>query len=176
MKEQFKVETDRATRFSLHMPEIFLVYSKNRINQTVFDTLVNLAKETELETWRNNMFSGEQINRTEQRSLLHVALRDRSKATLKKSGVNITESVESQLSKIQTFVELVRHGQWKGCSGERITDIVSIGVGGSNLGPQMVTEALTHLSDDRLRVHYVSNVDATQITEVLRPLKKVLTS
>ena len=70
MKEQFKVETDRATRFSLHMPEIFLDYSKNRINQTVFDTLVNLAKETELETWRNNMFSGEQINRTEQRSLL----------------------------------------------------------------------------------------------------------
>lgn len=170
MKELFENEPDRAVQFSLSMPEIFLDYSKNRISQSVFDQLIALARETNLEQWRQKMFSGDRINQTEDRSVLHTALRDRSDSPLILDGVNISAEVESQLSRMEEFVSQVRQGHWKGYSGKRIKDIVSIGVGGSNLGPQMVTEALVHFNDDAMRVHYVSNVDATQIAETLRPL------
>ena len=116
------------------------------------------------------MFKGDRINSTEDRSVLHVALRDRSGTPLIVDGENLTEKVNKALEKINTFSEKVRTGQWKGYSGKRIKDVVNIGVGGSNLGPQMVTEALKHYSDNSVRVHYVSNVDGTQIADILRPL------
>jgi glucose-6-phosphate isomerase len=138
--------------------------------------LIDLAKECQVEEWREKMFAGERINRTEERAVLHVALRNRSLKPLVLDGLNITDDVESALSKMKHFSEKVRQGKWLGYSGKRITDVVNIGVGGSNLGPQMVTEALKQYSDNSLNVHYVSNVDGTQIANVLRPLnpEKVL--
>lgn len=170
MKSLFASDPDRAEHFSLQMPHIYLDYSKNRIDESIFAELMGLVEETGLTSWRKKMFAGERINKTEDRSVLHVALRDRSQKPLIVEGVNVTDQVEAQLERIQDFSHRVRCGEWKGFSGKRITDIVSIGVGGSNLGPQMVTEALAHFSDDTLNVHYVSNVDATQIAETLRPL------
>ena len=108
--------------------------------------------------------------------MLHTALRRQSAEPLIVDGENVTEHVQNQLSEMEVFVNKVRQGHWLGYSGKRITDIVNIGVGGSNLGPQMVTEALKHYSDGSVNVHYVSNVDGAQIVEVLRPLdpEKVL--
>ena len=122
------------------------------------------------------MFSGERINKTEDRAVLHTALRDHSKRPLWVDGKNISEDIEKTLEQVKKFSEDIRQGLWRGYSGKRITDIVNIGVGGSNLGPQMVTEALKRFSDNCVNVHYVSNVDGTQIAEVLRPLnpEKVL--
>lgn len=122
------------------------------------------------------MFTGAKINKTEDRAVLHTALRRQSNEPLIVDGENVTEHVQNQLAKMEVFVDKVRQGHWLGYSGKRITDIVNIGVGGSNLGPQMVTEALKHYSDDGVNVHYVSNVDGAQIVEVLRPLdpQKVL--
>lgn len=170
MKSLFASDPERAEHFSLQMPHIYLDYSKNRIDESIFDELMSLVDEVDLAQWRQKMFSGERINKTENRSVLHTALRDRSNKPLIVEDVNVTEQVQEELRRIEDFSHRVRCGQWKGFSGKRITDIVSIGVGGSNLGPQMVTEALVHSSDDTLNVHYVSNVDATQIAETLRPL------
>jgi glucose-6-phosphate isomerase len=117
------------------------------------------------------MFIGAKINKTEDRAVLHTALRRKSTEPLIVDGENITVGVKAQLEKMEEFVNRVREGKWLGYSGKRITDIVNIGVGGSNLGPQMVTEALKHYSDHSVNVHYVSNVDGAQIVETLRPLE-----
>lgn len=170
MRQLFERQPKRAEQMSIDMPEIFLDYSKNLIDQEIFDQLIGLARESGLEDWREKMFRGERINQTEDRAVLHVALRDFSQKPLYIDGVNISNEVRSQLRRMESFVGKVRQGLWKGYSGKRIKDVVSIGVGGSNLGPQMVTEALVHFNDDAIRVHYVSNVDATQIAETLRPL------
>ncbi|MCW9018580.1 MAG: glucose-6-phosphate isomerase, partial [Kangiellaceae bacterium] len=133
-------------------------------------SLVELAKETEVEAWRDAMFQGERINKTENRAVLHTVLRNRSKTPVYLDGDNVTEQVEAELARMEAFVSQVRRGDWKGFTGKPITDVVNLGVGGSNLGPQMVTEALKNYSDHSIRTHYVSNVDGTQIAEVLRPL------
>jgi len=174
MKELFETDPARAERFSIDMPQIYLDFSKNRITDIIFIQLAEFARETKLEQWREDMFSGKRINQTEDRSVLHVALRNQSRQPVLVNGVNITEQVESQLSRIKNFVSNVRQGNWKGFSDKRIKDIVSIGVGGSNLGPQTVTEAMVHFNGDALRVHYVSNVDATQISEALGPFWKLI--
>lgn len=176
MNDLFASDHARFDKFSIKLPSLLLDYSKNLVTEKTMENLIALAKDCKIESWREKMFSGEHINRTEDRAVLHVALRNRSKSPLVLDGVNITESVENALAKIKHFSEKVRQGAWKGYSGKRITDIVNIGVGGSNLGPQMVTEALKEYSDHSLNVHYVSNVDGAQIAEVLRPLnpEKVL--
>ncbi|MEW6998404.1 glucose-6-phosphate isomerase [Colwelliaceae bacterium BS250] len=166
----FSADDQRFDKYSIQLPAFLLDYSKNLITKETFDTLITLAKDCDLENWREKMFSGESINRTENRAVLHTALRNRSLTPLLVEGENVTDEVEKALSKIKQFTESVRQGKWVGYSGKRITDIVSIGVGGSNLGPQMVTEALKQYSDHSLNVHYVSNVDGTQIADVLRPL------
>ena len=170
MNDLFAEDKQRFTKFSIKLPAFLLDYSKNLITADTFDKLITLAKDCELESWREKMLNGEHINRTEDRAVLHTALRNRSLTPMLLEGENITEQVELALAKMKTFSEQVRQGQWLGYSGKRITDIVSIGVGGSNLGPQMVTEALKQYSDNSLNVHYVSNVDGTQIADVLRPL------
>lgn len=176
MTTLFQHEPQRFEKFSLNLPGMLLDYSKNLLKDKTLELLFALVREVEIEKWRDRMFAGERINFTEDRAVLHTALRNRSKTPLILNKVNVTEAIEAELSSMQNFVEQVRQGRWKGYSGKRITDVVNIGVGGSNLGPQMVTEALKQYSDNSLNVHYVSNVDGTQIAEVLRPLnpEKVL--
>ncbi|MEW6990207.1 glucose-6-phosphate isomerase [Colwelliaceae bacterium 6441] len=176
MNDLFAQDKERFNKFSIELPRMLLDYSKNLIDNETMTTLFSLANECEVTDWRNKMFSGEKINKTEDRAVLHTALRRESTEPLFVDGENVTESVQAQLQKMEAFVNRVREGKWKGYSGKRITDIVNIGVGGSNLGPQMVTEALKHYSDNSVNVHYVSNVDGAQIVEILRPLdpEKVL--
>jgi len=176
MNTLFANDSERFEKFSIELPNLLLDYSKNLIDCETLDSLLDLAEETEVCQWRSKMFTGAKINKTEDRAVLHTALRRPSDEPLILDGENITEHVQNQLEKMEGFVNKVRQGHWLGYSGKRITDIVNIGVGGSNLGPQMVTEALKHYSDGGVNVHYVSNVDGAQIVEVLRPLdpQKVL--
>jgi glucose-6-phosphate isomerase len=176
MNTLFAQDSDRFTKFSVELPKMLLDYSKNLIDDETMVTLFELAKETHVVDWREKMFSGEKINKTENRAVLHTALRGSNSDDLTIDGENVSEHVQAQWQKMETFVNKVRQGHWLGYSGKRITDIVNIGVGGSNLGPQMVTEALKHYSDNSVNVHYVSNVDGAQIVEILRPLdpEKVL--
>ncbi|NMP30281.1 glucose-6-phosphate isomerase [Thalassotalea sp. M1531] len=176
MNELFAKDGDRFSKFSIQLPQILLDYSKNLIDDETLAALLRLVDEVNVSQWRDKMFAGEQINKTEQRAVLHTALRGSVTSDLQVDGENVRDSVNAQLAKIKTFSEKVRQGHWLGYSGKRITDIVNIGVGGSNLGPQMVTEALKHYSDNSVNVHYVSNVDGAQIVETLRPLdpQKVL--
>ncbi len=176
MNDLFKKNKQRFDDFSIKLPSMLLDYSKNLLTEKTITLLLALAKECQLEQWREKMFSGERINSTEERSVLHTLLRDRSKKPFILDGENIKQDIENALSDMKAFTDCVRMGKWQGYSGKRITDVVNIGVGGSNLGPQMVTEALKQYSDNSVNVHYVSNVDGTQIANVLRPLnpEKVL--
>ncbi len=176
MNTLFAQDSERFNKFSIELPNMLLDYSKNLIDSETIEALLALAEETQVCDWRAKMFSGEKINKTEDRAVLHTALRRQSDEPLIIDGENVTDHVQKQLSEMEVFVNKVRQGHWLGYSGKRITDIVNIGVGGSNLGPQMVTEALKHYSDGSVNVHYVSNVDGAQIVEVLRPLdpEKVL--
>lgn len=170
MSELFKQNPNRFEQFSIQLAPFLLDYSKNLISTSTMDMLFDLAKECDVEAWREKMFSGERINRTEDRAVLHTALRNRSNKPIMLDGEDINIDVRAALDKMKTFSEKVRQGLWSGYSGKRITDVVNIGVGGSNLGPQMVTEALDQYSDNSVNVHYISNVDGTQIANVLRPL------
>jgi glucose-6-phosphate isomerase len=176
MNTLFAQDSQRFDKFSIELPRLLLDYSKNLIDSETIESLLALAQETEVVQWREKMFCGEKINTTENRAVLHTALRRQSDEALIVDGDNLTEQVQKQLAEMEVFVNKVRQGHWLGYSGKRITDIVNIGVGGSNLGPQMVTEALKHYSDNSVNVHYVSNVDGSQIVEILRPLnpEKVL--
>lgn len=170
MSDLFKQNTQRFEQFSIKLAPFLLDYSKNLISEQTMSKLFDLAKECNIEDWREKMFSGERINTTEDRSVLHVALRNRSQSPMMLDGKDINTNVQQALNQMKSFSDKVRQGLWKGYSGKRITDVVNIGVGGSNLGPQMVTEALKQYSDQSVNVHYVSNVDGTQIANVLRPL------
>ena len=176
MNEMFKANSQRFDDFSIELDPFLLDYSKNIITKETMNNLYALAKECDVEGWREKMFSGERINSTEDRAVLHTALRDRSGKPINIDGQNISADIQQALKKIKAFSDKIRQGTWKGYSGKRITDVVNIGVGGSNLGPQMVTEALKKYSDNSVNVHYVSNVDGTQIANILRPLnpEKVL--
>jgi len=176
MNTLFAQDSERFNKFSIELPNMLLDYSKNLIDSETIDSLLALAEETEVCNWRAKMFRGDKINKTEDRAVLHTALRRQTDEPLIIDGENVTTHVQKQLAEMEVFVNKVRQGHWLGYSGKRITDIVNIGVGGSNLGPQMVTEALKHYSDGSVNVHYVSNVDGAQIVEVLRPLdpEKVL--
>ena len=170
MSDLFKQNPLRFEQFSIKLAPFLLDYSKNLIGEQTMTKLFDLARECDVEGWRKKMFAGKRINTTEDRAVLHVALRNRSHKNIVLEGENINEDVQQALNKMKVFSDNVRQGHWKGYSGKRITDVVSIGVGGSNLGPQMVTEALKAYSDNSINVHYVSNVDGTQIANVLRPL------
>ena len=176
MNDLFAEDPKRFDKFSIELPSLLLDYSKNLITEQTMAQLLTLASDCDITTYREKMFAGERINRTEDRAVLHTALRNRSQDPLQLEGENITDQVEQTLAKMKSFSDKIRQGHWKGYSGKRITDVVNIGVGGSNLGPQTVTEALKQYSDNSLNVHYVSNVDGAQIAEVLRPLnpEKVL--
>jgi glucose-6-phosphate isomerase len=169
MKTLFQEDAGRFTDFSLKLEDILLDYSKNILTQETMDLLVELAQECKLDTAIEAIFSGEKINVTENRSVLHTALRDKSDRSIIVEGKDIKPEIDAVLHKMRSFTEMVVSGEWKGYSGQSITDIVNIGIGGSDLGPVMVTEALkpykTHLN-----VHFVSNVDATHIAEATKNL------
>lgn len=147
---------------------ILFDFSKNRVDDDTFKLLIELAKEAKVEDMRNKMFSGEHINFTEDRAVLHTALRNMSDKPVKDEGQDVMPEVREVLEHMKEFSEAIRSGEWKGYTGKPITDVVNIGIGGSDLGPVMVTEALKHYSKPGLRAHFVSNIDGTHIAETLK--------
>ncbi len=170
MRDMFAKNPRRFEEFSVSAGDLFLDYSKNRIDRKTMDLLIELAKETGVESARDKMFAGEKINITENRAVLHTALRNQSDEPVYVDGKNVMPQIREVLAKMKTFSEAVRNGEWKGATGKEITDVVNIGIGGSDLGPVMVTEALKHYQKDNLHVHFVSNVDGTHMVETLKSL------
>ncbi|WP_339614970.1 glucose-6-phosphate isomerase [uncultured Gilvimarinus sp.] len=170
MSDLFDEDDLRFAKFSLKSPNILLDYSKNLITEDTRKALIDLAEACDVESLRDKMFAGEKINRTEDRAVLHVALRDRTGEPLEADGDDVRAQVKHELERMRSLVAQVRGGDWRGYTGKPMTDVVSIGIGGSNLGPLMVTEALSGYSDGSLNVHYVSNIDGFQIAQTLRDL------
>ena len=170
MRELFDVEPDRFCVFSLRFKDILLDYSKNIINRQTMRLLLELVKEVKLKDEIDAMFSGEKINRTEGRAVLHTALRNRSNSPVYVDGKDVMPQVNAVLGQMKDFSDKVISGSWRGYTDKAITDIVNIGIGGSDLGPVMVTEALAYYKKPNINAHFVSNVDATHITEVLKSL------
>ncbi|QKQ26237.1 glucose-6-phosphate isomerase [Candidatus Reidiella endopervernicosa] len=171
MRELFAEDAERFSRFSLNFNDLLLDYSKNRITAETMPLLFALARQQQVEQWRDRMFSGEKINLTEGRAVLHTALRNRSNRPVMVDGEDVMPQVNAVLEHMRRFSDSVRSGEWRGFSGERITDIVNIGIGGSDLGPVMVCEALKPYHHPELNMHFVSNVDATHVAEVLKKVK-----
>ncbi len=170
IRDAFKIDPDRFNKFSINFNEILFDYSKNRISEDTVSLLLKLASQAELKEKTQALFSGEKINTTEHRAVLHTALRNRSNQPIYVDGQDVMPDINKVLSKMRTFCESVRSGQWKGYTGKAITDVVNVGIGGSGLGPKMVSMALTPYSSSSLKVHYVSNIDQTNIIEVLKSL------
>jgi len=173
LKELFVEDKNRFKKFSIKFNDILLDYSKNNINRRTIGFLTDLAKECDLLGAIEQMFTGEKINQTENRSVLHVALRNRSNTPILVDGKDVMPDVNEVLEKIKIFSGKVISGAWKGYTNKSITDIVNIGIGGSDLGPVMVTEALKayimkNTSGEPLNIHFVSNVDGTHIVETLK--------
>ncbi|MGC9461619.1 glucose-6-phosphate isomerase [Vibrio genomosp. F10] len=170
MKELFAQDAKRFESFSTRFGSDILVdYSKNLIDAETMQHLFALANETEVKSAIEAMFSGDAINKTEGRSVLHTALRNRSDKPVMVDGKDVMPAVNAVLAKMELFTHRIVSGEWKGYTGKEITDVVNIGIGGSDLGPYMVTEALTPYKT-RLNMHFVSNVDGTHIIETLKPL------
>jgi len=170
MRALFAQDPSRFERFSVQFKDILFDYSKNRVTGETMRLLLNLAEEAGLPTWIEAMFSGEKINNTEGRAVLHTALRNQSDTPVFVDGTDVMPEIRRVLSRMRRFSENVRSGEWRGFTGKPITDIVNIGIGGSDLGPKMVCAALKPYSKHGLRVHFVSNVDGTDIAETLKIL------
>ena len=170
MRDQFAQDPDRFKKFSLEFEGILFDYSKNRINEETMTLLRQLAVERDVPGWAKKMFSGEKINITENRAVLHIALRNRSNRPILVDGKDVMPEVNAVLKHMEEFSNSVRSGEWKGYTGKAITDFVNIGIGGSDLGPVMATEALKHYAQKNLKAHFVSNVDGTHIAETLKHL------
>ncbi|MCZ2144749.1 MAG: glucose-6-phosphate isomerase [Anaerolineales bacterium] len=170
MRALFAQDPGRFERFSVQFKDILFDYSKNRVTDETMRLLLNLAEEAGLPTWIEAMFSGEKINNTEGRAVLHTALRNQSDTPVFVDGTDVMPEIRRVLSRMRRFSENVRSGEWRGFTGKPITDIVNIGIGGSDLGPKMVCAALKPYSKHGLRVHFVSNVDGTDIAETLKIL------
>jgi glucose-6-phosphate isomerase len=168
MKDLFAADSERFHKFSMNFEDLLLDYSKNRITQETMDLLYKLAEQQNVKGKAQAMFRGEKINSTEGRAVLHVALRNRSPTPSLVDGVDVMPDVRETLNRIQAFTENVRNGDWKGHTGQSINTIVNIGIGGSDLGPVMVCEALKPYSKRDLRMHFCSNVDGTHISEILQ--------
>jgi len=169
MRDLFAADAGRFEKFSLRYNDILLDYSKNRICEETLPLLIDLAEQSDLPAWIERMYSGEKINFTEQRAVLHTALRNRSNTPVYVDGVDVMPEVKRVLEKMRRFTDNVRSGEWKGYSAKSITDVVNIGIGGSDLGPVMVTEAMKPYGY-RLNVHFVSNVDGSHILDTLAKL------
>jgi glucose-6-phosphate isomerase len=170
MRDLFAQDPERFQKFSLELDGLFFDYSKNRITEETMTYLRALASERDVIGWAKKMFDGVKINITENRAVLHVALRNRSNRPIYVDGKDVMPEVNAVLKHMEEFSNKVRSGEWKGYTGKTITDFVNIGIGGSDLGPVMVTEALKPYAKRDLRAHFVSNVDGTQMAETLRGL------
>jgi glucose-6-phosphate isomerase len=170
LRTLFEQDPRRGERFGLETEGLYLDYSKNRITNETIELLVNLANESGLATQRDRMFRGDHINRSEDRAVLHVALRMPSTSSLVVDGVDVVRDVHAILEQMSQFSRRIRSGEWKGHTGLPIRNVVNIGIGGSDLGPVMAYEALRFYSDRALTFRFVSNVDATDLIETLRDL------
>jgi len=170
MKDLFAEDPRRFERFSLRFQDILVDFSKNRITPETIQLLLSLAEEIDLRDAVEKMFTGDKINETEKRAVLHVALRNRSNTPIRVDGQDMMPGVNGVLEKMKSFSEKVISGEWKGYTGKPITDIINIGIGGSDLGPAMVTGCLKPYAREGLSAHFVSNVDGTHIVETLKKL------
>ncbi|HET6446262.1 MAG TPA: glucose-6-phosphate isomerase [candidate division Zixibacteria bacterium] len=170
MRSLFDQDPQRFEKFSLKFNDILFDFSKNRITEKTMSLLLDLARQAGLSEKIEAMFNGQKINNTENRAVLHIALRNRTNRPILVDGQDVMPEVNRVLDKMRLFSESVRLGTWKGYTGKAITDLVNIGIGGSDLGPKMVTQALKPYGIPGMRVHYVSNVDSSDIVETLKPL------
>ncbi|KAI1925737.1 glucose-6-phosphate isomerase [Ophidiomyces ophidiicola] len=174
LKDEFQQDSERFNKFSRTFSnpadnsEILFDFSKNLITDETFKLLVNLAKEAGVEKLRDDMFKGDAINFTENRAVYHVALRNTSNSPMQVDGKSVVEEVNAVLQHMKEFSEQVRNGEWKGYTGKKIKTIINIGIGGSDLGPVMVSEALKPYADRNLTLHFVSNIDGTHVVEALK--------
>ena len=168
MRDLFRQDPRRFEKFTLRFQDILFDFSKNRITDQTLPLLFDLARQSDLAGMTEKMFTGQKINTTEDRAVLHIALRNRSNRPILVDGKDVMPEVIAVLAHMRQFSESVRSGAWKGYTGKAITDIVNIGIGGSDLGPVMATEALKPYGKPGLRVHFVSNVDGTHIAETLK--------
>lgn len=168
IKDLFLEDNQRFENFSLTFNDILIDYSKNRVTSETLKQLTDLAVEMDLKSAIESMYAGEKINETENRSVLHIALRNRSNSPIYFDGKDVMPDVNNALSKMKTFSDKIVNGLWTGYTGRSITDIVNIGIGGSDLGPLMVTEALRAYKKENIKVHFVSNVDGTHLVETLK--------
>ncbi|CAG8961048.1 hypothetical protein HYFRA_00002588 [Hymenoscyphus fraxineus] len=174
LKDEFKKDASRFEKFSYKFDntadksEILFDFSKNLVTEETLALLVQIAKEAKLEELRDAMFSGEHINSTEDRAVLHVALRNVTSEPILANGADVMPGVNKELEHMKEFSEAIRSGEWKGYTGKPLTTIINVGIGGSDLGPVMVTEALKFYGDRKLTLHFVSNIDGTHMAEALR--------
>jgi len=170
MRDMFENDEQRFEKYSLQLNDILYDFSKNRINDKTLELLLQLANETSLPQWIEQMFNGEAINHSEQRAVLHTALRDKNNQPIIVDGVDILPEIKEERKKVKNLAEKIRTRKWRGVTNQAITDVVNIGIGGSHLGPLMVTEALKSHSLHDLNVHFVSNVDENHINDTLQYL------
>jgi glucose-6-phosphate isomerase len=175
IKDLFAQDPERFQKFSLRLDDLLVDYSKNLITSETRELLLKLADEVDLADAIAKMFRGDKINRTEDRAVLHVALRNRANTPIVVDGADVMPEVNAVLDKMRVFAGAVQSGEWRGCTGQRIRDIVNIGIGGSDLGPAMVCEALRPYGREGLSAHFVSNVDGTHIHETLKRLNPATT-
>ncbi len=171
MRDLFAEDPQRFERFSLQFQDLLFDYSKNRITAETMKLLLDLAGYADVGGWTARMFNGDRINITEDRPVLHVALRNRDNHPIYVDGEDVMPLVNEVLAKMRRFSDEVRSGKWQGYSGEQVTDVVNIGIGGSDLGPVMVTEALKPYIKPGLRVHFVSNIDSNHLVETIKGLR-----
>lgn len=167
MRDLFAQDPERANRYWLQVGGVSVDYSKNRINDAILAALIQLAREAGLPEKMQQMFHGEKINRTENRAVLHIALRNRTNSPIEVDGEDVMPAVNKVLRKMGDFAHAIRSGQWLGYTNQVITDVVNIGIGGSDLGPLMMCSALKPFGHPRLNMHFVSNVDGAQLRDVL---------
>lgn len=167
MRDLFAADPKRFEKFSLKFADLLFDYSKHRITDETLPLLFQMAREGNVEQWRDKMFSGEKINITEERAVLHTALRNRSNTPVYVDGKDVMPEINAVLKQMREFSEKVRNGSWKGYTGKRITDIVNIGIGGSDLGPVMVCDALKPYASPELNIHFVSNIDGAHLMRAL---------
>ncbi len=170
MRDLFASDPGRFERFSIQFGDILFDYSKNRITDKTVSLLTDLAKQAGLAEKIKSMFSGKKINTTEDRAVLHTALRNRSNSPVLVEGMDVMPEINDVLEKMRIFSEAMRSGKWRGYTGKPVSDVVNIGIGGSDLGPKMVTMALAPYAQPGLQSHFVSNVDGTDIAETLKHL------
>lgn len=170
MRDMFEEDAKRFDKYSLELNDILYDFSKNRINEETLDLLLQLANEVNLSEWIGKMFKGESINHTEHRAVLHTALREQGSEPIIVNGTDILPEIKEERGRVKALAEKIRTRQWRGVTNQAITDVVNIGIGGSHLGPMMVTEALRPYCLHDLNIHFVSNIDENHINDTLEYL------